>query len=332
MSSSKELLTTLDGIADLPVFVIGDLILDQYIWGKVDRISPEAPVPVVHVRRTEDRLGGAGNAVRNLRSLGARVELCGILGDDDEGRRLINLFLESGIGHDSVFVDSAQPTSLKTRVIAHSQQVVRIDREDLDQWPLATSQLFLDTVRERALKAKVVVVSDYGKGTITESCLKLLADMRESGELTAPVVVDPHPANYDHYSNITVAKPNRHEAEKASGLDIRDKASAIKAAQVLLERWSADMMLITLGEDGLVIVPKGASEGVHLETMAQEVYDVSGAGDTVTALFSAALGVGASPEIAGHLANIGAGIVVSEVGTVSIDIDKLRDKISELST
>ncbi|MCB0331840.1 MAG: hypothetical protein KDD55_00005, partial [Bdellovibrionales bacterium] len=252
MSSSQELLSTLEQITDLPVLVIGDLILDQYIWGKVDRISPEAPVPIVHVRRTEDRLGGAGNAVRNLRSLGARVELCGILGDDDEGRRLLNLFLESGIGHDSVFVDSSQPTSLKTRVIAHSQQVVRIDREDLAPWPLASTQLFLDTVRERALKAKVIVISDYGKGTITEPCLKLLAQLRESGELQAPVVVDPHPANYNSYSNITVAKPNRLEAEKASGIEIVDQASAVQAAQVLLERWKADMMLITLGEDGLV--------------------------------------------------------------------------------
>lgn len=330
----KDLLSLLERIQSLPVLVVGDIILDRYIWGKVERISPEAPVPVVEVRRTEDRLGGAGNVVRNLRNLNAKVTLCGYVGDDDEGQTVLKLLESDGVSRDGILIDRERPTCLKTRVIAHPQQIVRIDREDRSHRSPKVQEAFCAMVAAQMAASKLVIVSDYGKGSITELLMKQFAKARDDKQVglgIRPLVVDPHPENFALYSGITVSKPNRKEAEQASGIKITSNEKAVEAASVLLKRWNAEMMLITLGEGGLMILERGGKAPVFLETRAQEVFDVSGAGDTVTALFSAAITVGADPALAGDLANIGAGIVVSEVGTVAIDPRKLRSHIEEYS-
>ncbi len=310
---------------------MGDLMLDRYVWGQVERISAEAPVPVVHIRRTEDRLGGAGNAVKNLVSLGVNVDLSGVVGPDDEGKLVASLLDEDGVKREGLLVDPSRPTVIKTRVIAHSQQVVRIDREDTSPVaPEMTSRL-MEVAERQIAENNIYLLSDYGKGTVTREFLAKLSELRQSKGGSIPIIVDPHPANHNYYSNITIAKPNKKEAEAASGIVIKDRASALEAGKVLIKRWNADMMLITLGEDGLMILPSLTTDAIFLETMAQEVFDVSGAGDTVTAVFSAAMAAGASLAAAGDLANIAAGIVVSEIGTSPIEYKRLRETIDLMS-
>ena len=329
-SSTDELFTAIDRFDGRKLLVVGDIILDRYIWGAVDRISPEAPVPVVEVRRMEDRLGGAANVVRNLAGLGVQSSLCGFVGDDDEGRAVLALLEESGIARDGVIIDRQKPTCLKTRVIAAAQQVVRIDREDRTSQAAPLQEGFAAVVDAHIDACEGVIFSDYGKGAITEILLKrLAATPGRFGLNKLPLVVDPHPANFEHYRGITVAKPNRREAERASGIRISDHASAFAAAEKLRSLWQAELMLITLGELGLVLVGEGVKHA--LDTVAQDVFDVSGAGDTVTAVFTTALASGASPLVAGDLANIAAGIVVSEIGTVAIDRIRMVHEIERLA-
>jgi rfaE bifunctional protein kinase chain/domain len=328
----EELLATLDRIASTPILVVGDLILDRYIWGKVARISPEAPVPVVEVVKTEGRLGGAGNAARNLATIGAKPSVCGLIGDDEDGRELMALFREIGANVDGVVVDTGRPTTVKTRVIAATQQIVRIDREKKAADSPEASKRMVEAINRSIDGSRAVILSDYGKGAVCSEVLDALqrASADHRLELSVrPLFVDPHPRNYNNYRSMSVAKPNRKEAEIASGRSINSVADAFEAADVLMRKWNSEMMVITLGEDGMIVKQAGEAKGVHLETMAQEVFDVSGAGDTVTALFCSALAVGATPTTAGVLANIAAGIVVSEVGTVAVDLDRLRGQIQK---
>ncbi|MEY4667379.1 MAG: ADP-heptose synthase, biproductal sugar kinase/a denylyltransferase [Pseudomonadota bacterium] len=328
----EQLLAVLDKIAATPIMVVGDLILDRYIWGKVDRISPEAPVPVVEVVKTEGRLGGAGNVVRNLATIGAKPSVCGLIGDDEDGRELMALFDEIGADVSGVVVDSARPTTLKTRVIAATQQIVRIDREKKTADSPEASRKMVEAINRSIDGNRAVILSDYGKGAVCSQVLDALqrASADHRLELSGrPLFVDPHPRNYNNYRSMSVAKPNRKEAEIASGHSINSIEDAFAAADLLMRKWNSEMMVITLGEDGMVVKQSGESRGVHLETMAQEVFDVSGAGDTVTALFCSALAVGASPTTAGVLANIAAGIVVSEVGTVAVDLERLRAQVQK---
>lgn len=328
----EQLLATLDKISGTPILVVGDLILDRYIWGKVDRISPEAPVPVVEVVKTEGRLGGAGNVVWNLAAIGAKPVVCGLIGDDEDGRDLINLFKEMGVAVDGVVVDTTRPTTVKTRVIAATQQIVRIDREKKVGDSPEASKKMVEAINRSLEGSRAVVLSDYGKGAVCSAVLDVLqrASADHRLELGArPLFVDPHPRNYNNYRSMSVAKPNRKEAEIASGHAINSIDDAYAAADLLMRKWNSEMMVITLGEDGMVVKQAGEPRGVHLQTMAQEVFDVSGAGDTVTALFCSALAVGASPTTAGVLANIAAGIVVSEIGTVAVDVKRLRDEIEK---
>jgi rfaE bifunctional protein kinase chain/domain len=328
-SSQKDLFDLIEKIRGLHVLVVGDVILDRYVWGSVSRISPEAPVPIVETKRIEDRLGGAANAVRNLRQLGCQVDLVGLTGRDAEAEAVMALLKADAVNATGVVSDSSRPTSLKTRVVAQKQQVLRVDREDRTSLPPELQEKIAKQVEFHLTKAQAVILSDYGKGVVCPAVLELIEAHNQKGafQLTKrPLVVDPHPANYSLYKSFTVAKPNRKEAELASGVSITSRESALTAAQVLLKKWRSEMIVITLGEDGLVIV--GAQQSpVFIETIAQEVFDVSGAGDTVTALFTAALAVGASPVLAGDFANIAAGVVVSEVGTVAITEAKLRREI-----
>jgi rfaE bifunctional protein kinase chain/domain len=335
LPSKKELLQTLEKIPGCSILVVGDLMLDRYIWGKVDRISPEAPVPVVEVQSIEDRLGGAGNVVRNLCNLGVKVTVCGYVGDDEEGATVLKLLRESNVDKDGVIIDREHPTSLKTRVVAHPQQIVRIDREDKSPRSAPLQNAFASLIESHFTANDVagVIVSDYAKGAISPIIMNRFSENSIKGILgrkTIPLVIDPHPSNYSLYKNITIAKPNRKEAEAAAGMKITDHKSALEAAQIIMEKWNSELMMITLGEGGMVIAEKGIPGGVCLDTVAQEVFDVSGAGDTVTSVFTAALAVGASVAVAGQLSNVAAGYVVSEVGTVAIDLARLKSEVEAL--
>ena len=330
----EELVGALERLAGAKVLVIGDIILDRYVWGNVSRISPEAPVPVVEVARIEDRLGGASNVARNIRSLGAGCSLCGFVGDDEEGAVVLGLLEREGIGHDGVIADRTRPTCLKTRVIAQRQQIVRIDRESKVVQAVALREGFAAAVESQLGGVGAVIISDYGKGAVSEPVLRKLETAREQGTIaltTRPLVVDPHPANYDIYRGMSVVKPNRREAELATGLTIVDKKSALAAANALVKRWNVDIAMITLGEDGLLLYSRESGDGTFLGTTAREVFDVSGAGDTVTAVFATAAAAGVELRVAGDLANIAAGLVVSEVGTVAVDPVRLRAEISRVT-
>ncbi len=328
----EELINALERINNSSILVVGDLILDRYIWGDVERISPEAPVPVVKVRKIEDRSGGAGNVVSNLINLGVNVRVSGFVGDDTEGKVLSGIFDSQKVNREGIIKLENKPTCLKTRVIAQRQQIVRIDREDPKPPGKALCEGLGAVIEEQLESVDAVIVSDYGKGSIAESVLKRIQTARAAGKLSMkkrPLVLDPHPENYDLYRGFDVVKPNRKEAEVASGVTIKDKDSAIKAAETIRQRWNAELVIITLGEDGILLSPSDG-DPVVLGTQALEVFDVSGAGDTVTAVFTAAMATGSSHVIAGHLANLAAGVVVGEVGTVPITVKALKDYILKM--
>ena len=328
----NDLIKILTDIQDTQVVVAGDLLLDRYIWGRVDRISPEAPVPVVEELRTEDRLGGAGNVVRNLFELGVKPLVCGVVGDDVEGRSVFELLEKSGADTRGVLIDSERPTVLKTRVVAHTQQVVRIDRERREVVRPEFQGKLTQGLRQALLSSKAVIVSDYGKGVVSPTLLESLGDLHRQGEVgfaSRPVFVDPHPANHAYYRYMSIGKPNKKEAEAAAGRRIDSIDDAYSVAGQLANQWNAEVMVISLGEQGLIVLEKETNESLHLGTMAQEVFDVSGAGDTVTAVFTAAIAVGASVANAGVLANIAAGLVVSEVGTAAINRERFLSAVEK---
>ena len=329
----KELLTALEKIRGTSIDIFGDIMLDRYIWGEVERISPEAPVPVVLVKNEEIRLGGAGNVARILANLGLdiKVKLCGIVGNDEFSKLAKKCIVDQGIDDSDIFIDSDRPTTVKTRVFAEKQQALRIDRENTQKISTGIEKKIIaafnkslnDNLEKNTDKKHGIIVSDYAKGCITKGLFDSLELHIKNSGLTKPLIVlDPHPSNATIYKSITVAKPNRKEAEKCSGVKLADEDSIIKAAEVLLEKWHADSIIITLGKDGFYFVQSDTlnnssqtNKGIFRETQAIKVFDVSGAGDTTTAMLTAALSVGIDPMTAGDLANVAAGIVVSEVGT-----------------
>ncbi len=303
------------------VLVVGDLMIDRFVWGRVDRISPEAPVPVVHVTREDARPGGAGNVVSNVRALGGRVAISGIVGRDAAGTKLVGMLRALGAATDGVIVDGGRPTIEKTRIIAHHQQVVRLDREESTGGPGAATRRVREHVLGRWRRHDVLVLSDYNKGVIDGALLDALAEAHRQRPFTW--VVDPKRANFDRYRRVSLVKPNREEAAAASGIEIRDAASLRKAGDRLLSRWQAEAVLISRGEQGMALFkPGGVVE--EFPTAAREVFDVTGAGDTVIATCALALGAGGSLEEATLLANHAAGIAVGKIGTATVSADELR--------
>lgn len=330
-SETSDLLGVIDRFAGTPMLVIGDLIVDHYIWGKVDRISPEAPVVVVRSTEENKRPGGAGNVANNLMKLGAAVSICGVVGDDNNGRSLVAMLKEEGIDTSGVLIDRSRQTTVKTRVIAHAQQVVRVDREDTNPLESPYREGIAGVLGTRMHDVKGIIISDYAKGTITAELFERVKKGYDEGLLglsRVPVVVDPKAPNFSMYSPSSVIKPNRGEAEAASGISISNQKDAVRAGKKLLDEWGCELVLITLGEDGMVLVSRDdGAEAVTIDTVAREVYDVSGAGDTVSAVFALCLASGATPAQAAELSNVAAGIVVAEVGTVAVSADELRREL-----
>ena len=303
--------------------VVGDLMLDQFVWGTVRRISPEAPVPVVQVADEDVRPGGAGNVVSNLAALGGRAAVCGIVGRDVAGERLVAALRARGADTRGVVVSRVSPTTQKTRIIAHHQQVVRLDRESGAGPDGAGARHVRDFVLRHRARYDVLVVSDYGKGAIGPDLLGALAEA--SGRAPFTWVLDPKRVNFAHYRRASLVKPNREEAAAASGVEIRDAGTLREAGSRLLERWEAGAVLISRGEEGMALFKPGA-HGVVVEefpTVAREVFDVTGAGDTVLATCALALGAGGTLEEATVLANHAAGLVVGKIGTATVGADEL---------
>jgi len=323
--SGRRLAELIRRFAGVRVLVVGDLMLDRFVWGQVERISPEAPVPVVHVTGEDERPGGAGNVVSNVTALGGRAAACGMVGDDAAGKRLASALRALGAGTEGVVVSRHARTTEKTRIIAHQQQVVRLDREAPPLLDGMGTRRVRDFVLRGCARFDVVVVSDYAKGVVGPELLAALAE----AHARAPFiwVVDPKRANFAHYRRASLMKPNRAEAAEAAGIDIRDRASLSAAGRRLLERWEAEAVLISCGEEGMALFKRGG--GVQeFPTVAREVYDVTGAGDTVLATCALALGAGGTLEEATVLANHAAGVVVGKLGTATLGADELRAAIA----
>ena len=328
-ASSLFDLATLRSIVDRftgrKVLVLGDLMLDRYVWGRVERISPEAPVPVVEIERETYALGGAGNVAANLRSLGAEPVLVSVVGDDADGKVLCRSLAGRGVAPRRVVTDPARPTTVKTRIIAHSQQVVRADREsrvDLAGEPLTR---LLEAIADELPSCEAMVVSDYGKGVVHPGPLDraILLARRER----IPVCVDPKESHIDHYRGVSLLTPNQHEAGYVMGRRVVDEASLLEVGWGLQKRLDAGAVLVTRGPQGMSLFERGGRL-THLPTAAREVYDVTGAGDTVVSVVALGLAAGAELPNACYLSNHAAGIVIREVGTASCTREQLIASIA----
>ena len=297
-------------------------MLDRYLWGRVDRISPEAPVPVVEVERETDSLGGAGNVAANLVRLGARPVLIGVVGSDDAGNRLRSALAERGVDSSRVLEDSSRPTTVKTRIVAHAQQVVRADRESRAEVAGDTLARLIAGIREEVPRCEALVVSDYGKGVVHVGTLEAaLGVTRRAG---IPVCVDPKESHIESYRGVSILTPNQHEAGYVQGRRIVDEASLLEVGWGLQRRLEADAVLVTRGSAGMSLFERGGRY-THLPTVAREVFDVTGAGDTVVGVVALAVAAGADFPTACCLSNHAAGVVIAELGTASCSPEELID-------
>lgn len=301
------------------IVCVGDVMLDRFVAGSVERISPEAPIPVLKVARENAMPGGAGNVAVNIASLGARARLFGVVGDDGAARELGSLLDEADGVENALVTDAARPTTIKTRYVAAGQQLLRADHEDASPVAAGTETNLRAALGRAIGEANAVVVSDYGKGALTDAVLAEV--MERARAANVPVIVDPSGRDYGRYRGATVVSPNRAELEGATGLSCLEDDEVERAARALIESCGVASVLVTRSERGLSLVTPDVAH--HVPVQAREVFDVSGAGDTVVAAFALANAAGASPIEAAHLANAAAGIVVAKVGTAVVRTDDL---------
>jgi rfaE bifunctional protein kinase chain/domain len=307
------------------VLVLGDVMLDRYLWGRVERISPEAPVPVVDVDRETFSLGGAANVAHNLAALGAEPLLLGVTGDDAAGERLAAELARAGVRADHLVADLERRTTVKTRIIAHQQQVVRADEEDTDPVTGAAWRRLADALNRLVPAADAVIVSDYGKGVIEPELLRAAIALARESRLS--VSVDPKEKHFPSYQGATVITPNQLEAGQAFGKRITDEAGLLEAGWGLRERLDLDCVLVTRGPDGMSLFERSGRH-THLPTVAREVYDVTGAGDTVVSVFALALAARADFVTAARLANHAAGQVIRHAGTAVCPPEELKASLA----
>jgi len=312
------------GIGKSKVLILGDIMLDEYLFGRVDRISPEAPVPVVEILSDKLLLGGSANVAANIRALGDQPMLLGVVGEDEASVKLSQLLKQHDISNDFCITDHSRQTTIKTRIIAHSQQIVRADRENRHELSTQVEEKVYQRFMSVADEIKAVIISDYGKGVITLSLLQQVMDVcREKGIFVA---VDPKETHFHNYKMVSVITPNHHEAGFAYGRRIVTEADLIEVGNGLLKELEAQSILITRGPDGMSLFQVG-EEPTHIPTFARKVFDVTGAGDTVIATFVSAICAGATLTEAAVFSNAGAGITVGEVGTATVTPPQLQKEL-----
>ncbi|MFT5465338.1 MAG: rfaE bifunctional protein kinase chain/domain [Verrucomicrobiales bacterium] len=315
------------------ILTIGDVMLDRFVWGSVSRISPEAPVPVVHVKKESVYPGGAANVARNLVPFTEKVDLVGLIGEDEFGRQLAETLKQGGIHGSGIVRDPDFETIVKTRIIARQQQVCRVDRENPRPPTQAQQDEIRDFVRSNADSIDAIILEDYGKGLLQQHLLDEIVEIAR--EKSVVVAADPNPENKLKWNGVTVLKPNRLEAFRMAGIpeptpndDPMQDEALREVGQQLLNRWDIEMLLITLGEHGMILFERGkANEPQHVPVRAQEVFDVSGAGDTAIALLTLTLISNASPIEAIEVANYASGAVVGKLGTATLTPEELREAI-----
>lgn len=325
--SEKRVRKILSAASRTRVLVVGDVMLDQFVWGSVARISPEAPVPVVDFERESSMPGGAANVARNLTALKVPTELFGVVGKDQASSQLKGLLTEHHIGCTGLVTSGSRPTIVKTRIVAHMQQVVRIDRESRDGLDGTLRRRLLGALGSMISKSSAIIIGDYGKGVVTQPLLEEIKELcRQRGLWLS---LDPKPVHHLNLSGLSLITPNRKEAFELARLPDETRnhnpladANLMSAARRLLAELRPALLLITLGELGMLLCERG-KQPFHIPTVAQEVFDVSGAGDTVIATFTLAIAAGASPVEAAILSNHAAGIVVGKVGTATVSSEEL---------
>ncbi|SDP57003.1 D-beta-D-heptose 7-phosphate kinase / D-beta-D-heptose 1-phosphate adenosyltransferase [Mucilaginibacter sp. OK268] len=302
------------------ILVIGDLMIDHYITGSASRLSPEAPVPIVNVKNESVTLGGAGNVVQNLVALGAQVAVAGVIGNDNAGAQLIEILSNEGVQTHTIIKDELRPTTVKTRVLAGSHQLVRIDREITDTISEVIAEKLLNELVNYLKKADIVVLSDYNKGLFSPSFTQKL--ILEATRLGKRVIIDPKGLNYEKYKGAYLIKPNRKELAEAAQLEKVDTLESLQhAAKIILKQTGAAYLVVTLSEEGMLIL--SGSGYKLLPVKATEVFDVTGAGDTVLATLAYFIAAGLTIEEAGELANHAAAIVIRQVGSATTTIDEI---------
>lgn len=322
--TKEKLIPFISRFKNTRIMVIGDLMIDEYIWGSVSRISPEAPVPVVSVTSESLRLGGAGNVINNIHALGGKVLIGGVVGGDEMGRKIIQDLHKMGLDTRGVILEPDWVTTVKTRIIAHQQQVVRYDREIVRTIRKEALNKILVLLEDRIGELDAVLISDYGKGVV---CPELVDRVRAltlgSGKILS---VDPKVKNLPLFRNVTIITPNHHEAGQAAGRWIQSEEDLLEVGRQLLQMLKSKSILITRGEKGMTLFQEGG-EVTNIPTMAKEVFDVTGAGDTVISVLTLAMAAGADPKEAAVLSNYAAGIVVAEVGTATLKASELEDAV-----
>ena len=323
---SGDLLQYIDRFGDMRVAVLGDLMLDVYFWGEANRISPEAPVPVVDVKRITRCLGGAGNVMSNIVTLGGCSLAFGMIGNDEGGRQLLAELDRFGIDRTGVQVDESRRTTEKQRVLAGHQQLLRLDHEDIGRASDVIREKIVEQVltliRERKIDG--LIFEDYRKGLLSEAMLEVIVP--EANRYGIRTALDPKPGSLLPVPGISVIKPNRSEAVRMCGLPNADSLPLDQVAEALLEKWQPEHLLISLAQDGMALFSRNGGKTV-IPTRAREVFDVSGAGDTVVASFMLALAAGAAPVEAAEIGNYAAGVVVGKVGTSPVSAEELRNEI-----
>jgi len=307
------------GFSEKNVLVVGDLMLDTYLWGNAERISPEAPVPIVKVNKIEHNPGGAANIALNLATLGCKVSVIGLIGPDTEGKILTNILDQRNIVCTNLVESKNRPTTVKSRIIAHNQQVVRADREVLTDLSESSNKALVEAVDSNLSDVDAVVLGDYNKGVLNSVSISHIIQM--AGEAGKPIYVDPKKANFIMYKNVRLFKPNLIEFKNAYAVNESLEVAGFKLKNEL----NADILMITRSADGVSLF--NGSDYHHIPTKARQVHDVSGAGDTVIAAFTLSDLCGATPEESVEISNYAAGRVCEEVGVVPISLDMLNEMI-----
>lgn len=316
-------MSLVDSLGGVVVLALGDVMLDEYVWGEVRRISPEAPVPVVEIRQRTAVPGGAANVAAGVVALGGSALLCGVVGADAAAGVVREAAVRAGVDVAGLAVDSGRPTTTKTRVIAHAQQVVRTDAEDRSPLAAEVEDRLVDWARERVGEADAVAISDYAKGVVSDRVAAAVIEAaRAAGR---PVVVDPKGLRYEKYRGATLITPNADDAARAANVHLEGEGDLVEAARRLAEASGGARLLVTRGAAGMSLF--GDGEPLQIPAEARDVYDVTGAGDTVVAVLAAALGAGIALEDAVRLANSAAGIVVGKVGTATVGADELAARL-----
>ncbi|MBU1342176.1 MAG: D-glycero-beta-D-manno-heptose-7-phosphate kinase [Proteobacteria bacterium] len=320
------MMINIDDFKKVKALVIGDLMIDEYLWGSVDRISPEAPVPVVCVEKESQALGGAGNVINNLVAMGANVQAIGTAGTGRAGRMIFEMLEGLGIKTDGIISEPDRPTTRKTRVIASNQQVLRIDKEIKKNINSDTLKRLIEIIKDKIPGVDLIILSDYDKGLITKELVR--QTVRLAKKHMVLTLADPKSLDFSKYEKVTILTPNRKEASLAANMDIKSDQDLFLAGNKIMTKVKLEKLIITCGKDGMVLFEKDQPP-FTIESKARQVFDVSGAGDTVISLLGLGLAIGGTFKQSAMIANAAAGIVVAKVGTATASIEELKQAMAD---